>query len=153
MKWESAKAAGARFHRHAGKGHVHRWLNNMSRREFARAVTNAAIGAGLGIPQILHAESKGAGQPVPIPGGTPLLGGAFHVFGPAAIDPVDAEPSSIGNFNGSIALAYISGGVTRTDRTTGEVKSLNMIGSDMRFMSGVYKGTDGRTYQGSFAFV
>jgi hypothetical protein len=125
----------------------------MSRRQFARTAAGGALAAGIGLPRILRAEAKGTSQPVPITGGSPVLGGEFHVFGPAAIDPVDAEPITITDFNGSVGLGYISGDVTRTNRHNGEVRILSMEFSDMRFMSGVYKGVDGRAHQGAFAFV
>ena len=50
-------------------------------------------------------------------------------------------------------LAYISGEVTRTQTTTGEVRTLPFVDSDLRFMKGFYRGTDGRFHQGAFAFV
>jgi hypothetical protein len=128
----------------------------MSRREFARTAAGAAMiggafGAGLWRPGL--AEAHGSREPKPIPGGTPLLGGLFHVFGPGIIDPPDAEPSSITDFNGFIGLAFINGTVTRTNTVTNEVRTLPFVNSDMRFMKGVFKGTDGRTHQGAFAFV
>jgi hypothetical protein len=75
------------------------------------------------------------------------------VFGPGIIDPPDAEPSSITDFNGFIGLAFINGTVTRTNTVTNEVRTLPFVNSDMRFMKGVFKGTDGRTHHGAFAFV
>src|SRR5690242_19677265 len=83
-----------------------------SRREFVRtagavALAGAAVGGRLLRPQILQAASPD--DPLPIPGGTPVLGGAFHVFAPAAFDPIDAEPITITNFNGTVGLAYIDG--------------------------------------------
>ena len=125
----------------------------MSRRQFTRTAAGAAVGAAVGLPSLLQAQAKGSSPPVPIPGGTPVLGGGFHVFGPNAIDPINAEPASITDFNGFVGLAYIDGTVTRTNRLNGAVVTLPMIGSDMRFMTGVYKGVDGRTHQGSFAFI
>ena len=70
-----------------------------------------------------QAEAHQAHKPVPIPGGTPVLGGDFHVFGPGfpGFDPPDAEPSTITDFNGFLGFAYISGEVTRTNTVTGEV--------------------------------
>jgi hypothetical protein len=132
----------------------HRSRSLVTRREFARTAAGAAIGAGvgLGLPRLLHSEPKGTGQPNFIPGGSPVVGG-FHVFGPAAFDPVDAEPITITDLNGFVGLAYISGKVTRKDKHSAEVRRLNMEFSDMRFMSGVYKGVDGRTYQGAFGFI
>jgi hypothetical protein len=91
--------------------------------------------------------------PVPIPGGSPALGGAYHVFGPAAFDPIDTEPVTITNLNASVGLAYVSGMVTQTNTKTGEVVRLPFVDSDMRFMQGVFRGTDGKVHQGAFAFV
>ena len=128
----------------------------MSRRQFARttagaAVVGATLGSGLWRPRA--AEAKGSFQPIPIPGGSPVLGGDFHFFGPAAIDPIDAEPATITDFNGFFGLAYISGTVTRTNTATGEVLTLPFVDSDMRFMKGVFRGTDGQIHQGAFALV
>jgi len=91
--------------------------------------------------------------PVPIPGGSPALGGAYHVFGPAAFDPIDAEPVTITNLNASVGLAYVSSMVTQTNTKTGEVVRLPFLNSDMRFMQGVFRGTDGKVHPGAFAFV
>ena len=128
----------------------------MSRRQFARtAAGTAALGSTFGsrlwMPEL--AQAKASFAPVPIPGGTPVLGGSYHVFGPAAIDPIDAEPSSITNFNGFIGLTYVSGMVTQTNRKTGETQRLPFVDSDMRFMQGDFVGTDRRIHQGAFAFV
>jgi hypothetical protein len=130
----------------------------VSRRQFVRTTAGAmAAGAALGHaiwPGAARA-AKSAGEPSPIPGGTPVLGGAFHVYGPGApgLDPVFAEPSSITDFNGSVGLAYISGTVKRTNNSTGEVVELPFINSDMRFMQGVFRGADGRMRQGTFGFI
>jgi len=148
LNWELAKQVSAQLPGPRHKDHIHPWPNVMSRRQFTRTV-----GAAVGLPSLLQAQAKGSSPPVPIPGGTPVLGGGFHVFGPNAIDPINAEPASITDFNGFVGLAYIDGTVTRTNRLNGAVVTLPMIGSDMRFMTGVYKGVDGRTHQGSFAFI
>ena len=76
-----------------------------------------------------------------------------HVFGPATIDPADAEPATITDFNGFVGLAYISGTVTQTNTATGEVLTLPFVDSDMRFMTGVFRDTDGKLQQGAFALV
>ena len=127
----------------------------MSRRQFARnAAGTAVIGATLGSlwrPGL--AQAKMSFSPVPIPGGTPFLGGSYHVFGPAAFDPIDAEPSTITNLNGFAGLAYISGMVTQTNVQTGEQLRLPFVDSDMRFMKGEFRGTDGRMHHGTFAFI
>jgi hypothetical protein len=61
--------------------------------------------------------------------------------------------TSITDFNGFLGLAYISGTVRRTNTVTGEVLPLPFLNSDMRFMKGVFRGTDGQIHQGAFAFV
>ena len=129
---------------------------DLSRRAFTRtAAGTAAIGAtlGSGLLRPALAAPKGAFAPVPIPGGSPVLGGSYHVFGPAAFDPIDAEPSTITNFNGFVGLAYISGTVTQTDTKTGQKTRYPFVDSDMRFMQGDFRGTDGRIHQATFALI
>jgi hypothetical protein len=75
------------------------------------------------------------------------------VFGFASIVNDDAEPATITDFNGFVGVARISGTVTRTNTATGEVLTLPFVNSDMRFMKGVFRGTDGRIHQGAFALV
>jgi len=128
----------------------------LSRRQFLRAAAGATVlGVGLGVglwrPRLIAALANGS--PVPIPGGTPVVGGAFHVFGPGIIDPADAEPSTITDFNGFVGLTYVSGTVRRKNMKTGEVRILPFVESDMRFMTGEFRGTDGQTHQGTFGFV
>ena len=128
----------------------------LSRRQFTRAaagsaVAGAALGSALWTPAV--AAPKGAFTPVPIPGGSPALGGAFHVFGPAGFDPIDAEPITITNFNGFAGLAYISGMVTQTNTKTGAKARYPFVDSDMRFMQGNFRGADGRIHQATFAFI
>jgi hypothetical protein len=67
-----------------------------------------------------QAQKKGEGTPLNIPGISqfPALGKNFHVFGPAAIDPIDAEPITITDFNGFVGLAYINGTVTEKNKNT-----------------------------------
>ena len=136
-------------------GHVHAWSNLMSRRQFARTATGiAAVGAafGLGIPK---AAASAPDDPLPIPGGDPNAA-PFQVFGPTpdnSFSPIDAEPATITNLNGFVGLAYMDGTVQRTDRRTGQTLTLPMIGADMRFMSGVYRGADNQIHEGAFALV
>ena len=130
-----------------------------SRREFVRTTggavaTAAALGSGLLRPRILLAAAPD--DPLPIPGGSPALGGLFHVYGPTpdgSFDPIDAEPASITNFDGFVGLTYVDGTVTRTSISTGERVELPFIASDMRFMQGVYRGVDGKPRQGTFGFI
>jgi hypothetical protein len=130
----------------------------LSRRQFARsaagdAMAGAVVGTSFWNPKRVAAASI---DPVPIPGGSPALGGAYHVFGPTpdgSLDPIDAEPATITDFNGVAALAYINGTVTRTNTKTGEVLELPMMLSDMRLMHGLYRGVDAKLHQGAFALV
>jgi hypothetical protein len=137
-------------------GAARRPLTGMTRRQLARAAAGTAVlggvfGSGLLKPGL--ADTRASFAPVPIPGGTPLLNGMYHFFGPNSIDPIDAEPSTIMNLNGFVGLAYISGMVTQTNTQTGEVLRLPTIHSDMRFMQGVFRGADGRVHDGTFALV
>jgi len=108
-------------------------------------------------PGLSLAKARVQAAPVPIPGGTPALGGAYHVWAPAppgaGLDSIDAEPATITNFNGFVGLAYISGMATRRQRSTGETVQLPFLGADMRFMTGVYRGEDGRIRRGTFGFI
>jgi len=155
-KTEFAIKAGVHRHDHSHADHVHIWPHAMSRRQFIRTAAiatgmGATLGAGMWRPRLAKAQQSD--EPVPIPGGTPFLGGDFHLFGPGSIDPVDAEPATITDFNGFVGLAYLSGTVTQTNTKTGEVLTLPFVNSDMRFMKGVFRGTDERIHHGAFAFV
>lgn len=153
---EFARRANAYYQASAQSDPAQARQRTWSRRQFVRtaagtAMVGASVGAGLWQPRLALAHNNH--EPVHIPGGTPLLGGAFHVFGPGTIDPVDAEPSSITDFNGFVGIGFISGTVTRTNTKTGEVRTLPFLNSDMRFMQGVFRGTDGQVHQGTFGFV
>jgi hypothetical protein len=75
------------------------------------------------------------------------------VWAPIVVDSIDAEPSTITNFNGVVGITYVSGTVRRTNLLTGHVDVLPFMDADMRFMQGVYRGADGRPTQGTFGFV
>lgn len=119
------------------------WERGVSRSVFMKAaagVTGAVVGADFWLPALVRAETTG-GTPVPIP----VAGiGPFHVFFPVH----GVEPNTISNFNGFIGVAHNQGMATNT--TTGERL---LYDTDMRFMDGVYKGTDGRTRHGTFGFI
>lgn len=138
---------------------VRQFRSPVSRRQFARTVAGtAAIGTTLasGVQMPESVRSRWTFAPVPIPGGTPGLGGFYHLFGPSPVaggDPIDAEPASITNLDGFVGLAYISGNVTQTNRKTGEQELLPFVDSDMRFMQGIFRGTDGLIHKAAFAFV
>ncbi|GAC1655416.1 MAG: hypothetical protein NVS4B3_20140 [Gemmatimonadaceae bacterium] len=145
----------------------------LSRRRFVGS-TAGALAAAAGFGSLLEAcggadglptspmslrtsQAPGQAAPVPIPGGTALLGGSFHVWAPGppslGADSIDAEPITITDFNGSVGLAYVSGTVTRHRRSTGETVQLPFLDADMRFMQGVYRDTDGRTRRGTFGLI
>jgi hypothetical protein len=154
---EFARRAEAYSRACAAQEQVQVGIPTRSRRQFLGSASAALLGTALGLrawrPRL--AAAHGNHEPVPIPGGTPILGGAYHVYGPGlpGFDPVDAEPSSITDFNGFIGLAFINGLVTRTNTQTGEVRTLPFVNSDMRFMKGTFRGADGNMHNAAFAFV
>ena len=131
----------------------------VSRRHFVRSATGAlaagaALTSGVWTPLTSASEREhehDPANPVPIPIGS----FGFHVNAPGfpGLDPVDADPSTITDFQGFTGLAYISGMVSRTDRHTQAKVELPFLFSDMRFMDGEYRGFDGRVRRGTFGFI
>ena len=155
--WASAIKAGTHRHAPHHPNYASCWQHPLSRRQFARAAVGAAVvGAtlGSGVLRPGWAKGRGSNEPVPIPGG--FQAGAppktFHVFAPGPNAP-DQEPSTITDFNGFVGLAYLDGMVTQTNTQTGDVRRLPFLTSDMRFMQGVFRDTEGQVHQGSFALV
>jgi hypothetical protein len=110
----------------------------------------------------LEDRSLPSGTPIPIPGllfnppapPNPFGGPPIHfdLPGPAdnttpSIPTVGGEPSTITDFNGFIGVAHV--------QSTGTDNAGNSLfwDADLRFMDGVFRGDDGRTHQGTFAFV
>ena len=91
--------------------------------------------------------------PKPIPGGIQPFGPGTEVF---HINPLmlgsspDIELSTITDFNGMMGAAEIVGKGTAT---TSGIKSTLFFDADMRFMSGVYIGVDGKPHNGAFALI
>jgi hypothetical protein len=112
------------------------------------ALVAAAAAGRVVSPQTVYAAGA---DPIPVAGSPSLA--PFSVWAPIFVDSIDADPSTIANFNGVAALAYVSGMVHRTNMLTGEVDVLPFIDADMRFMQGVYRGVDGKPRQGTFGFV
>lgn len=81
-------------------------------------------------------------MPVPVPG-------TIFAPGPRALQlqGPKANPSSIGDFSGTVALVYLKG------RATGGDGHPFLMVDDMRIMTGTYRAADGSEHQGSFAFV
>jgi hypothetical protein len=141
----------------------------LSRRSFfgrAAAVGGAAL-LSSSVPARVWADSCSPGLcdfPVPIPHiNVPPPGGAHFYFpGPVdgsavATDPSGAhpegrDPSVIFNFKGFIGAADLNLTGTGTDLTTGATAPYQFH-TDMRFMKGVFVGTDGIQRKASFAFV
>jgi hypothetical protein len=126
------------------------WGSAISRRRFMQGTGAVVTAAAFARPQGLFAA---ANDPVPVQG-SPLLA-PFSVWAPGVpdLDPIDADPSSITDFNGVAALAYISGVVTRINSKTGDVERFPFNDADMRFMQGTYRGVDGKARQGTFGFI
>ena len=135
-------------------GHSHFWQRAamVSRRQFVKTSAGAAgavLASGLWMPTSVLAANDP--MPRPIPGGVQPFGPGtevFHVFLPGP----GAEPSTITDFHGNVALANVDGTGTGTDTTTGNTTSL-LFDVDMRFMQGTFIATDGNTHKGTFSFV
>jgi len=138
---------------HAGHPHT------LSRRGLLKgaagaALAGAAVGSGLFDPLGVQAAGPpGIGLVEPIPATLEFFPGVFrHVQAPP-FTGLDSDPGTVYNFEGAAGLAYISGEVDRTNRKTGETRTLPFLFSDMRFQQGVFIGRDGRTREATFAFV
>jgi hypothetical protein len=83
-------------------------------------------------------------MPVPVPG-------TSHIFAPGprslGLAGLAVNPSSIGDFDGVVALAYVKG------RAVGGDGRRFVMANDMRVMSGSYLAADGSRHSGSFAFI
>jgi hypothetical protein len=108
-------------------------------------VAGAAVSAGLFPATVLAKESNPS--PRPTINTQTLNGVAFDVtfFGPGV------DPSSIWDFSGQVGVADVQGTGTATN-PDGSKETL-LFDTDMRFMSGVYVGQDGRVHKGTFGFV
>jgi len=139
-----------------------------SRRSFfgRAAVASGAALLGSGIPNKVWAQDEGlpgvCDFPVPIPHISAPPGAHFYFAGPVdgsavATDPSGAhpegrDPSVIFHFKGFIGQADLNLSGTGTDLTTGESGPYTFH-TDMRFMRGVFVGTDEIERRASFAFV
>ena len=83
-------------------------------------------------------------MPVPVPG-------VDHIFAPGpqslGFEGLQVNPSSIGNFDGTVALAYLKG------RAIGADGHRFVMANDIRIMTGTYLAADGSRHVGSFAFI
>ena len=90
-------------------------------------------------------RAQDAGEPLPIPGGR------FHFFMPGplrlGLSGLHVEASTITNFQGDVALAYLRG----TARSAAGQDFL--LAADMRVFSGDWVAADGISRRGVFGFV
>ena len=139
---------------------LHSWRNGrafaLGRRRPSRVTTECVARCRARARPFLEAlenRSLPSAGPLPIPGiFNPGLGGPdIHFQKPGPADNTSGrfggEPSTITDFNGFIGVAHVQG--------TGTDNSGNTLfwDTDLRFMHGVYQGTDGRIHSGTFAFV
>ena len=91
------------------------------------------------------AHAQVGSEPVPIPGGR------FHFFAPGplrlGLGGLQVEASTITNFQGDVALAYLRG------RARSAAGQDFVLGADMRVFSGDYVAADGISRRGVFGFV
>ena len=128
----------------------------LSRRQFLQAATGAtafgtALGAGFLAPRT--AAAQGIGNVLPIPATLNVFGVDIHVQAPP-FTGADTDPSTVFNFQGSSAIAFINTTASQLDRKTGIVRTnLPSTNNHMTFMQGVYVGRDGHVRSGTFSLV
>jgi hypothetical protein len=136
--------------------HEHLLWHSLSRRQFlgAAAATAGALATGVRVPAVLADNDELATVfPVPIPGGVTASfpdGFSTMVHHFPSVVPNDglpiSEPSEITDFNGMVGLCRVHGsGVGTSGPLSYQV--------DNGFMSGLYRGEDGRMHHGTFAFI
>jgi len=86
-----------------------------------------------------------SGTPVPVPADPGFDG--IHIYSVA----LGSEPSAIGDFDGMVGGAIVDG--TGIGWTHGGKKEELLFDTDMRFMQGTFRGTDGKQHRGTFGFV
>ena len=156
MRRDEILSASAKL-RHAAQAHAAHCpfsRAGVSRRQFLQSTAGVtALAATLGSTRAAGAPGgPGIGLVTPIPSTLSIFGEDFHVLAPP-LTGVDHDPSSVYNFNGAAGIAFISGAVDRTDRKTGESRTLPFVFNDMRFMQGRFMGRDGHVRNATFAFT
>ena len=104
----------------------------------------AALVAGVIPASRARADTADASDPIPVLAGARILSPGPRTLG---FDGLAADPSTIGNFQGLVALAYLRG---RVQDATG--RRWLMV-NDIRLFQGDYVSADGIQRQGTFAFV
>jgi hypothetical protein len=155
-----AEKGGERMH-----AHLHGAVT-IDRRRFVQGAAATAAAAGVAGPLAWPegAEAGGRGDRVdPVPAPKPIPGGIdvpplIHVFVPGpegqvleftqtVLQGFDVEPSTITDFDGFTALAYLLGTATGSD---GQQYNLEV---DIRSFEGEYVGEDGSRNFGTFGFI
>jgi hypothetical protein len=134
--------------------HCHIHPAGVSRRQFlqgAAGLTAFAATLGSSVSRV-EGAGPGIGLVTPIPTTLSIAGQDFHVQAPP-FTGADSDPSSVYNFQGTAGIAFISGFVERTDRKTGETRTLPFVFNDMRFMQGAFEGRDGHVRDATFVFT
>jgi hypothetical protein len=144
------------------RGHAHFWERALSRDRFIKtaALTAGAVaGAELWLPSVARAAGTpnpttaamarlGAAAPKPIPGGfNPGIPGGPSLLHVNLPDTPLNDQITITDFAGQMGVAHIQG--TGTDGSGNPLT----FDADMRFMRGVYIGTDGLRHVATFGFV
>jgi hypothetical protein len=117
----------------------------ITRRAFIGSIAAVAGVAGIGlIPGVGHALCA---APVPTSTSVVIGGKTFHFtnIGPGI------DPSSIDDFDGVVGLARVQGTGTGTN-PDGSTETL-LYDTDMRFMRGMYRDSDGVVRNGAFGLV
>ena len=111
---------------------------------YARRTMRAVLTIALALAVASTAGAFDGVMPVPIPGGS-------HVFAPGppflGLQGIQVDPSSISDFDGTSAIAYLRG------RATGGDGQRFVMLNDMRIMKGTYLAADGSQHFGTFAFT
>ena len=99
----------------------------------------AALVAGVIPASPARADTADASDPIPVLGGGRILSPGPRTLG--------RDPSTIGNFRGLVALAYMRGSVRDSSGRRW------LMVNDMRVFQGEYVAADGTQRRGTFAFV
>jgi len=154
---------------HAHASHA---LERIGRRRLlvgtAGALAGTAFAASLSHPALAQTQAQAQGlasqagrlpPPKPIPGGLQIPGGPLiHIFLPGPtnvtlpfsglqLQGLNVEPSTITDFNGATALAYLVGTATGSDS-----KRYNFE-ADLRVFEGTYVAEGGARREGTFALI
>jgi hypothetical protein len=120
----------------------------LKRRFGLPAVVGLAAAMTLLLPGTATAVDR---QPKPIPGGVQIDDQLIHVFAPGPVElglqGRDVEPSTITDFAGFSALAYIAGTATDAHGNSYTMQT------DMRVYRGTYISEDGSVLHGTFVFI